>query len=69
MGDNCFFCCSNKRCTSICDSRGVLAKLIKYRFDKEIIQKLLELKWWNFEENELIRIIPLLQSENFSKNI
>lgn len=26
---------------------GVPAKIIKYRFDEEIINKLLELKWWN----------------------
>lgn len=25
---------------------GVLAKIIKYRFDEETIKKLLELKWW-----------------------
>lgn len=46
---------------------GVPAKLIKYRFDKDTIRKLIELKWWDFEEKELIKIIPLLQSENLQK--
>ena len=27
---------------------GIPAKIIKYRFDQEIINKLLELKWWEF---------------------
>lgn len=29
---------------------GVPAKIIKYRFSKDIIDKLLELKWWDIEE-------------------
>lgn len=28
---------------------GVPAKIIKYRFDKKTIQKLLDLKWWNLD--------------------
>ena len=29
---------------------GVPAKIIKYRFDEETIQKLLELKWWEKDQ-------------------
>lgn len=36
---------------------GVPAKVIKYRFDKEIIDKLLELKWWNYPE-EFVKTLP-----------
>ena len=33
---------------------GVPAKVIKYRFDKQTIQKLQEIKWWeNLEDNKL----------------
>ncbi len=32
---------------------GVPAKLIKYRFDKEIIEKLLGIKWWDLDEEWL----------------
>lgn len=32
---------------------GVPAKIIKYRFTKEIIKQLLELKWWNFSIEQL----------------
>ena len=36
---------------------GVPAKLIRYRFNDEIISKLLKIKWWNFPD-EIIRKIP-----------
>lgn len=36
---------------------GVPAKIIKYRFDEEIIKELLELKWWDLPD-EKIKQIP-----------
>jgi len=35
---------------------GVPAKIIKYRFTEIQISKLLNIQWWNFEENELTDI-------------
>ena len=32
---------------------GVPAKLIRYRFDEKICEKLLELKWWDMPESQL----------------
>lgn len=32
---------------------GAPAKVIRYRFDSEIIEKLLELKWWDLEFEDL----------------
>lgn len=32
---------------------GCPIKIVKYRFSQEHIDKLLSIKWWNFEENEL----------------
>src|SRR5690554_5437723 len=32
---------------------GQPAKIIKYRFDKEIIERLLEIKWWNLSDEEI----------------
>lgn len=32
---------------------GVPGKVIKYRFDKNTIDKLLQIKWWNFHDEEL----------------
>lgn len=35
---------------------GVPAKIIKYRFDKELIDLLLSLKWWDMDESSLSEI-------------
>ena len=43
---------------------GNPAKLIKYRFEKNIIEKLLEIKWWDLSDKEINELSPLLCSEN-----
>lgn len=43
---------------------GNPSRIIKYRFDENTIEKLQKIKWWNFKEEELIKVIPLLQSNN-----
>ena len=48
---------------------GSPAKVIKYRFDEETIEKLLKIKWWDFTEEEILKIIPLLQSEDIDELI
>lgn len=48
---------------------GNPASIIKYRFEEETIEKLLKIKWWDFDEKEIINIIPLLQSEDISELI
>lgn len=40
---------------------GNPAKFIKYRFDKELIDKFLQLKWWDYPEHIVDLIIPYLQ--------
>ncbi|WP_332396274.1 CatB-related O-acetyltransferase [Vibrio metschnikovii] len=37
---------------------GVPAKLLKYRFNKEQIDKLIEIKWWNEPEEKIRAIAP-----------
>jgi len=32
---------------------GVPAKIVKYRFDQEVIDRLLEIKWWDFTDKQL----------------
>jgi len=39
---------------------GNPAKLIKYRFTKEQIEKLLEIKWWNWDNDKINNFTPLL---------
>lgn len=37
---------------------------IRYRFPKEVIAKLEELKWWDMPEDELKEKIQVFQKEN-----
>ena len=46
---------------------GNPAKLIKYRFNDEIIAKLLKLQWWNMSDEKINKISPLLCSNNFNE--
>ena len=43
---------------------GNPAKIIKYRFDKESIQKLLAIAWWNWPDEEIRTIVPMLLSKD-----
>lgn len=46
---------------SICG--GNPAKFIKHRFDKELIDKFLQLKWWNYPPHIVDLIVPYLKQE------
>jgi acetyltransferase-like isoleucine patch superfamily enzyme len=39
---------------------GNPAKLIKYRFSEEQIEKLLQIKWWNWNDDKINQFTPLL---------
>ncbi|MGL4949078.1 MAG: CatB-related O-acetyltransferase, partial [Anaeroplasmataceae bacterium] len=43
---------------------GNPARIIRKRFDDKFIELLLKLKWWDFEEEKLDEIIPLLCNED-----
>jgi acetyltransferase-like isoleucine patch superfamily enzyme len=45
---------------------GVPAKVIKYRFDDEKIRKLLDLKWWDWSEEEIKQNREFFISGDFS---
>ena len=47
---------------------GVPAKVIRYRFSTEVIEKLLELQWWNLPDETLKEHIRFFQKEDFSVN-
>ena len=47
---------------------GVPAKVIRYRFSTEVIEKLLELQWWNLPDETLKEHIRFFQKEDFSLN-
>lgn len=41
---------------------GNPAKLIRYRFDPETVEKLLAIRWWDWPEERVRRAAPLLQA-------
>lgn len=45
---------------------GVPAKVIRYRFSPEVIEKLLELEWWNLDDNTIKENIGFFQREDIS---
>lgn len=44
---------------------GVPAKLIKKRFDEELINKFVEMQWWDWDYESIYNAIPYLQSYNY----
>lgn len=48
---------------------GNPAKIIKYRFSEEQIKNLLEIKWWNWEDEKIKKLVPLLVSNNIDEFI
>lgn len=45
---------------------GVPAKVIKYRFNQDIIDKLLALQWWNYCDEKLQNNISYFQTEDIT---
>lgn len=43
---------------------GVPAKIIKKRFDDKTIEKLLQIKWWNWSDKKIQKNIEILQNNN-----
>lgn len=43
---------------------GVPAKIIKYRFSQDVIDRLEEIQWWNLSDEEISRIIDLFHIKN-----
>lgn len=48
---------------------GVPANHIRYRFEEDIINKLLEIKWWNWPIEKIHKNVELLTSENIERLI
>lgn len=48
---------------------GNPAKIIKYRFTEEQINELLQIRWWNWNDEEVKQAVPLLASSNIDEFI
>jgi virginiamycin A acetyltransferase len=48
---------------------GVPAKIIRYRYDQEIINKLLLISWWNWSDEKIKENVHLLLSDNIREFI
>lgn len=43
---------------------GVPARVLKYRFPKKIIERLLKLRWWDWPDEKVKKFAPLLMTED-----
>jgi tetrahydrodipicolinate N-succinyltransferase len=43
---------------------GIPAKVLKYRFSPEMIERLLEIKWWNLPDEEITRVKDIFHKPN-----
>ena len=43
---------------------GVPAKIIKYKFPQEVIDRLEEIQWWNLPDEKITKVIDLLHIKN-----
>ena len=48
---------------------GVPAKVIKYRFPQPVIDKLLELRWWDWDKEKILANWPLLSAEQTEETV
>lgn len=48
---------------------GMPARPIRQRFDDQTVARLLEIKWWNWSDEEVRHVAPLLQLDDIARFI
>lgn len=43
---------------------GGVDKILRYRFDKDTVNKLLQIQWWNWDDEKIRRNIDLFRDKN-----
>ena len=43
---------------------GVPARIIKYRFPQEMIDRLMQIQWWNLPDEEITKVIDIFHKPN-----
>ncbi len=59
----------NRNVKSYEDVGGVPARSIKFRFDQETINILEEIKWWDWDKNEILNNLSLFQTRGFAEGL
>lgn len=45
---------------------GVPAKVLKYRFSSDVIQELLDLRWWDKDDDEILAALPIFTERDIT---
>ena len=48
---------------------GNPARLIRFRFDRDLVDELLAISWWNWEDEDVRRVVPYLVDDNIEEFI
>ena len=43
---------------------GGVDKILRYRFDKDTVNKLLQIQWWNWDDEKIRRNIDFFRDKN-----
>jgi acetyltransferase-like isoleucine patch superfamily enzyme len=69
IGDGCVVAANavvTKNIPDYCICGGVPAKIIRQRFSDDVVEKLKAISWWDWADEDICNVIPLLQSEDIA---
>lgn len=61
------YCVVSKDIPSYAVAVGNPCRIVKYRFDEEMIELLNKFQWWNKSEEEITKIMPILTNPNIDE--